>query len=973
MPIPEPLSDLDFHQTTLQAFIAQLQPRAWNRPVTVKKDMREGETLDDWELFNNRWDLRRFFDWPPDVFLLTSLLLHRTGAYRAGSSPPRSELWPEANWPKTCRTCALEWRKWICGPPESRGPGKPHPLENYIKRIEDSWKIPVNDLHNVEIVLADRKGLNMPAEIWNLCKCLLELHAIADETMRGVGTLFAPHVSLYSHETVLYSNEHVVAPPGIERIHLQANLLLALRGTLSRIGKHRGIVLPKSRTPQSGVTLRSLSLHLSFHHTEVDVAWRAVPWTNVEENTLNLLLVPWPYHIRAEAFKPEMGPESAERLGNSGFFAYDPHCGDDGAGKPFDPQEIVALVLAAEREAKRVHFLVFPEAALDQDDLDRLKRALEDSEIRPSHMPLVVAGLTGREDDNALSGEDGDASSRKDDVAFNRVVVSIFYAQRWFDMVQDKHHRWKLDPEQISSYSLGGTLSGARSWWEAIRIPRRRLSFLTSNSWLTLAPLICEDLARLEPISDVIRGVGPTLLIALLLDGPQLTTRWPSRYASVLADDPGTSVLTLTSLGMCQRALPARVKTPEEAARIRAENGNSVALWNDQFWRWHSIKIDPRDRAALLTVATQWIKEDTFDTRAEAENSAVFTFQSIHIPKLAKPDEAPKPPRRDDASENEPSTTAMAAPQDSAPRLRPEANSEQTKPENGSRAERRREAALADVTELSLYTFYVDALIDTAPGREHELLKWMHSVIGLLEVDEVIGPGSAEVTNRELLVLLRWSLWRRKGNPAMMPTPHLFLALRVITKMVAAARREVKVDLDPKNPEQYWAAWWRGLVDTAEAAIQKSRDRMREDRKSRSGGGDGAESGVPVSRYSALLDVLEKRAERMAKKAHNSEDAIKLGQLLRIKPGSQDPLDLKRKASGRLLFSAPLAILWAVHNRLSIRRRTRTLLRDDAKLLKRIEGLLEADEYSGEFRKWKKSLDSESVPSPEQADLVGAG
>ena len=52
MPTPEPLSDLDFHQTTVQAFIAQLQARAWNRPVTVKKDVREGETLDDWELFN---------------------------------------------------------------------------------------------------------------------------------------------------------------------------------------------------------------------------------------------------------------------------------------------------------------------------------------------------------------------------------------------------------------------------------------------------------------------------------------------------------------------------------------------------------------------------------------------------------------------------------------------------------------------------------------------------------------------------------------------------------------------------------------------------------------------------------------------------------------------------------------------------------------------------------------------------------
>src|SRR6185436_17599598 len=107
-----------------------------------------------------------------------------------------------------------------------------------------------------------------------------------------------------------------------------------------------------------------------------------------------------------------------------------------------------------------------------------------------------------------------------------------------------------LDAGQIATYQLGGFLSGSRSWWESIPIPRRRLSFLTSNAWLTLAPLICEDLARLDPVSDLIRGVGPTLLVALLLDGPQLQNRWPARYAGVLAEDPGTSVLTVTALGM---------------------------------------------------------------------------------------------------------------------------------------------------------------------------------------------------------------------------------------------------------------------------------------------------------------------------------------------------------------------------------------------------------------------------------------
>ena len=62
--------------------------------------------------------------------------------------------------------------------------------------------------------------------------------------------------------------------------------------------------------------------------------------------------------------------------------------------------------------------------------------------------------------------------------------------------------------------------------------------------------------AEPEPAAELIRAVGPNLLIALLMDGPQLSNRWPARYAAVLAEDPGTSVLTLTSLGMAERSRP---------------------------------------------------------------------------------------------------------------------------------------------------------------------------------------------------------------------------------------------------------------------------------------------------------------------------------------------------------------------------------------------------------------------------------
>jgi hypothetical protein len=45
-------------------------------------------------------------------------------------------------------------------------------------------------------------------------------------------------------------------------------------------------------------------------------------------------------------------------------------------------------------------------------------------------------------------------------------------------------------------------------------------------------------------VAELLRDVGPTLVVTILLDGPQLGSRWTARCASVLADDPGSAVLT---------------------------------------------------------------------------------------------------------------------------------------------------------------------------------------------------------------------------------------------------------------------------------------------------------------------------------------------------------------------------------------------------------------------------------------------
>src|SRR5262249_42368897 len=78
-------------------------------------------------------------------------------------------------------------------------------------------------------------------------------------------------------------------------------------------------------------------------------------------------------------------------------------------------------------------------------------------------------------------------------------------------------------------------------------------------------------------------------VIALLMDGPQLAARWPARYATVLADDPGSSVLTLTSLGM------ARLCRPRDR-----EESRSIALWKDARGSGPVEIVLPKDADAVV-------------------------------------------------------------------------------------------------------------------------------------------------------------------------------------------------------------------------------------------------------------------------------------------------------------------------------------------------------------------------------------
>jgi hypothetical protein len=85
-----------------------------------------------------------------------------------------------------------------------------------------------------------------------------------------------------------------------------------------------------------------------------------------------------------------------------------------------------------------------------------------------------------------------------------------------------------------------------------------------------------------------------------------LSARWPGRYASVLADDPGSSILTVTSLGMALRSVPPGMKPRP-----------TIALWKDPAEGAREIDLEPDADAVVLTLAAEFVEEFTADGRSD--------------------------------------------------------------------------------------------------------------------------------------------------------------------------------------------------------------------------------------------------------------------------------------------------------------------------------------------------------------------
>lgn len=564
--------------------------------------------------------------WPPDVFAFSSVLLADSGAYRLVVSPHSAapeHLWPPSQpddergqefddvprrrsrsgseetraalrrrrWQLHLEHAARRWRDWAehCERRRPRRDGGPR--VGSAPEREDGQ--PVGPGSDVE-ALCELIGRSFEVEVvsladpssWPLCRALLELHALADLAGAGFGVPGS------------------CAEPGIGR---RARQNLLYRGSLSDFETDRIVVLPKLRTPQTGLTIRSLSHHLAVDRSEVKVNWQTstmlLPGRRAHE--LNLLILPWPYEVEAGDFRELVDLDTIIDPHTFGYFDYAP------ARRFSAERNLLPLLEAAERRVGSVSAVILPESALSEAEVDAAEQALGE------RVGFLLAGVRGERRNYAHLG-----------------VRHPSHLARYH---QDKHHRWRIDAPQIMQYGLQRSLDPGRLWWEPMQVRPRELHFVCANPWLCMAPLICEDLARPDPVADVIRAVGPNLVIALLMDGPQLGARWPGRYASALADDPGSSILTVTSLGMATRSVP-----PGMAPK------RTVALWKDPAEGAFEIDLEGGAGAVLLTIAAEFVEEFTADGRSDggaAVRLVLADVQQIRAPS----------PAVEDADERDPS------------------------------------------------------------------------------------------------------------------------------------------------------------------------------------------------------------------------------------------------------------------------------------------------------------------------------
>lgn len=591
-------------------------------------------------------DISHFPLWPPDLFACMAILAERSGAY-ALIQPSDAELTEQARYAEEVGEI---WLQDYMAPnlvseadrPKGMTEESFDKLREAFRYIERHWEFLIRD-HAMEAISGARRDDGTIAP-W--CRSILLLLTVADQASADIGMPIGKLYRAdggYEKESILWAQavfqNDMMKDAGPDVFLSKSTAREIWSGYNAKNGSRvfetltinvdgsQASVLPKMRTPQLGMTLRTYSHYLALlpGSQEVKTTWYSPESAQLGMRNHNLLAIPYPYEIDAEAFI-RIERERYDR-GTWGEFHLDQiwikQLSNGGNAKPQDVFTSFVGDLVAEASRKissQIHAIVLPEAAISPGLFRTLVDRIRSDEIFSS-IEFLVAGVSGQAGD--FTNEFDIQAVPPTSKSMNTVGIACFAepeANEQSDQrdaavfFQPKHHRWRLDRSQLDTYDLDIRLAGSEAWWENCSTDLRHLQFVPLRCEGAMVTLLCEDLARIDPCQAVVRAVGPNLVIALLMDGPQLGTRWPARYATVLADDPGCSVLSLTSLGLMKRT----------SRRRRDADASTIGLWRDSETGTTEIRISPPHQAVVLAIEAHGREEFTLDSRSDGGDAVIF-------------------------------------------------------------------------------------------------------------------------------------------------------------------------------------------------------------------------------------------------------------------------------------------------------------------------------------------------------------
>ena len=586
-------------------------------------------------------------DWPPDLFGICAHLLEMAGAYHyltPGVEPiceERLDIQITIEDRKRIEKDAAKWRE------------DPSHRPAWAKK---SWSSILKAKRALHARRQNKKSKTNEGKrkIPSWWKSATMLAAYADEACRNIGHkgqdenniaswMNATLLSLYSGEKreKLYAED--------QKKHDYWFVSEGLKSISAMASEDLFCVQPKSRTPALGCTIRSMSLNLSLLPPAgtLQAAWQQMPSASIGgANTapFNCLFIPYPYMIEDEAFK--LSGKTGKRW--KWFEVEQTWLPKSDAQKKKFLKFIERMIDQADSANKNtsgniVSALVFPELSLTWDLHELivdfiLKKCAEERKGKNGALPKghevynnIQFLITGSSTNCKLENGNYILTTQ-----LGEEVIGVDRVKYVLSTSRSKHHRWKIEQNQIRAYKLKGEFEqltpnqrdSISAYWEKIRIPRRRFHIHTFRDYSVLTTLICEDLARAEPVHKYVRAVGPDILFVMLMDGCQIEQRWPARYALGLAEDPGSTVVTFTSRGLVRRS-----------NEQRSEGDGYLSSWSVGLARNPSenavqIRCEPKTEGVLLQFRAMPSHELTLDGRRKSSGYK-WTLQTKDILSVA--------------------------------------------------------------------------------------------------------------------------------------------------------------------------------------------------------------------------------------------------------------------------------------------------------------------------------------------------